>query len=309
VQINLIAHDRIEGLPFAGFMNGPTLQNGTFTMTGLVPGAYTVVARVGAPLAGVNGGAPAQPIDPAALALYAVADITIDSGDATTALTLRAGASVSGRVAFDATTLKPPSDLTKVRLTLTAIITGNGAALGVPPGTAKADGTFEFIGVPPGRYRLTASVPGSTPTTGWQLKSAIASTADFADLPIEIGTDSITGAVVTFTDRASEISGTIQDAAGRPAPEYWVIAFPADKSYWLPQSRRVQAKRPSADGAFTFQNLPAGEYLLGAVTDVEQNQWFDPAFLSQLAPASAKITLAEGEKKVQDLKMTGGHTH
>ena len=44
-------------------------------------------------------------------------------------------------------------------------------------------------------------------------------------------------------------------------------------------------------------------YLLGAVTDVEQNQWFEPAFLERLLGASVKITLAAGEKKVQDLRL------
>ena len=50
-------------------------------------------------------------------------------------------------------------------------------------------------------------------------------------------------------------------------------------------------------------NLPAGEYLLVALTDVMPNEWNDPKFLDSLAPAALKITLAEGEKKVQDLRI------
>ena len=52
-----------------------------------------------------------------------------------------------------------------------------------------------------------------------------------------------------------------------------------------------------------MQNLPPGEYYIGAVTDVEQGEWYDPSFLTQLLGSSQKITLAEGEKKVQSLKI------
>jgi hypothetical protein len=45
---------------------------------------------------------------------------------------------------------------------------------------------------------------------------------------------------------------------------------------------------------------------LTAVTDVEPGEWYDPAFLSQLLSASIPISLREGEKKVQDIKLAGG---
>jgi hypothetical protein len=50
-------------------------------------------------------------------------------------------------------------------------------------------------------------------------------------------------------------------------------------------------------------NLPAGEYYIVAVTDVEQGQWYDPAFLAELVGASARITLGDGEKKTQSLRI------
>jgi hypothetical protein len=52
-----------------------------------------------------------------------------------------------------------------------------------------------------------------------------------------------------------------------------------------------------------FSNLPAGDYLIGAVTDVESYQWFEPAFLDQLAATAAKFSLGPGEKKVQNLSI------
>jgi hypothetical protein len=60
---------------------------------------------------------------------------------------------------------------------------------------------------------------------------------------------------------------------------------------------------PSTDGKFWFKNQPAGDYLIGAVTDVEPNQWFEPAFLTELPGASAPIKLGDGESKVRDIRL------
>jgi hypothetical protein len=64
--------------------------------------------------------------------------------------------------------------------------------------------------------------------------------------------------------------------------------------------------RPASSGRYTVRNLPPGEYFVAAVTDVEFNAWFDPAFLSELVPASTKVTFSEGEKKTLDLRIAGG---
>jgi hypothetical protein len=39
------------------------------------------------------------------------------------------------------------------------------------------------------------------------------------------------------------------------------------------------------------------------VDDVEPGEWFDPAFLQRLAPGAAKVTIANGEWKVQDIRL------
>ena len=307
LRANLVAQDRVEGLPFAGFMNAPAIKDGKFTMTGLAPGQYTVVVRAAAgPAPGPDGVSAGAASDPASTALFAIDDVTISGEDTTVSLMLRSGVTVSGKLVFEGASLAPPVDLTKARVAMNPVVTGRSAALGVPAATVNANGEFEFIGVTPGRYRLSATVPGSTPTSGWQPKSAIVDGRDTLDVPIDIRGDNVSGVVVTFTDRPTEISGSIQDGAGHPAPEYWVILFPADKTFWTPQSRRVQAKRPGSDGKFSFPNMPPGDYLIGAVTDIEPYQWFDPAFLAQLASAAVKIPLREGEKKVQNISIGGG---
>ena len=84
-----------------------------------------------------------------------------------------------------------------------------------------------------------------------------------------------------------------------------MILFSADQTHWLPRARRIQAVRPSADGAFSFRGLPGGEYYLAAIDDVEPGEWFDPAFLQRLLPTAMKLTLGEGEQKVQEIRLGG----
>jgi hypothetical protein len=127
---------------------------------------------------------------------------------------------------------------------------------------------------------------------------------DTLDFPLEVkpGDDHAAG-TLTFNTAATEITGSLQDATGAPAPGYTVLIFPADSRFWMPQSARIQTARPSTDGRFALRNLRPGDYRLVAVTDVEPGQWFDPALLRQLLGASMPIALAEGERKKQDLRI------
>ena len=134
------------------------------------------------------------------------------------------------------------------------------------------------------------------------MKSSVVQGRDTVDMPIDLR-DSADDAVITFTDRVSELSGLVQDAGGQPAPEYHIVLFARDKAYWTPTSRRLRTVRPAADGKYVITNLPPGDYLMTAVTDMEQGEQFDPAFLDVLSRSSIAVAIAEGEKKTQDLRI------
>ncbi len=318
-QVQLVSTARVEGTvvgpdgaPIAGvsvrmFGTGPAASSadlsfvlgssavsdaqGRFALTGVPPGAYSIQARTSGPGAGPAG----------APMLWAAADVTIQGEDAKVDLALQPGLTASGRLVFDGTS-PPLQDLSKIRVALSAVTTG--VSLSPPSATSTATGEFTLNGVTPGRYRLVAMIPGIPSAGSWVVKSATLNGQDTLDAPAEIApTQGAIDAVITLTDRSTEISGAMTDASNKPAPEYFIIAFPADRSYWTPQSRRIMQTRPAHDGKFTFRNLPPGEYLIAAVTDVEQGEWFDPTFLSQLVEASVKVTLAENEKKVQDIRV------
>ena len=73
-------------------------------------------------------------------------------------------------------------------------------------------------------------------------------------------------------------------------------------------TRRIQQARPASDGKYKVVGLPPGEYYVCAVTDLDPEDLYNSSFLDQLRAATQfKVTLGDGEKKVQDLRLGGGH--
>jgi hypothetical protein len=275
----------------SSYRNARTDPQGKFLLPSITPGRYTIIAE-------------AFPGGNVASALSGIAEVSVEGRDVTTSMTLAPSLPMSGRLVFEGV-LPRPEDLTSVLPMMTAAREGP-SMFGLLE-QVKPDGTFVYR-VSPGAYRIRGigRRPWTfVPSTGWMLRSITINGTDVTDSWFDIKpNDKLDGVVVTYTDQHTEISGKLLDAAGKPAPEYVLIAFPADKRLWLPLTRRTQQVRPGADGRFIIRNLPAGDYLIGALTDVEEGEWNDPAFLADLAAqAPIKITLADGEKKVQDIRV------
>ncbi|HXW06818.1 MAG TPA: carboxypeptidase regulatory-like domain-containing protein [Vicinamibacterales bacterium] len=322
-QVVLVAAG--QAVPGLGTQSTRADRDGRFSLTGVAPGQYTLLARSGGgPMRGDveafqgpggRGGVPAgrgqRPFagrgsgggasNPARL--WAMTTLVVDGHDvANVVLPLQPGMSIAGRITFEGAA-QAPDDASRLRVTLVPAEPGvMPRALATPAqGTVDASGRFSVADVVPGRYRLSASGAGP----GWFLESAVIDGQDTLDFPVEVKPNqNVTNALITFSDRQAELSGLVTDSRGRPASEYTLLAFSADPRYWTPQSRRIQSTRPATDGRFIFRSLPPGEYRLTAIVDPEPGSWFDPAFLQQLESSTLRVSLAEGEKKVQDLRLS-----
>lgn len=133
---------------------------------------------------------------------------------------------------------------------------------------------------------------GTSDSVTWALQSVTIGSRDVTDLAVEISTDAVpANVVVTFGDRSQELSGRLLDATGAPMSDYTVVVFPSEKSHWLPGSRRILTACPGTDGRFRFGgpgpvSLPAGNYLLAAVSDLTREEQFDTRLLEQLVTAA-----------------------
>mgnify|MGYP006269971745 CR=1 FL=1 len=187
----------------------------------------------------------------------------------------------------------------------------NVSGPGVRPAVQPSDptGAFRITDIAPGRYLFGGAVyfGANAITTTWTLHSVMAGERDITDLPVDLTAEKLPKeVVVTFTDKWQAVSGQLQTAQSQPASDYTVIVFPADKNYWTFGTRRILTARPSSDGTFTLggsgiTSLPAGQYILAAVTDISKDEQYDPALLNQLINAGTPITLVPGERKVQNL--------
>jgi protocatechuate 3,4-dioxygenase beta subunit len=285
-----------------------TGRDGKFTFNAVPPGRYRAVA-VGALRTAQTNPRVVQPDGSIVVnssvqsrgQAWAATEVVVNGSNITNVtLALQDGMTIAGRVSFSGTAPRP-SPSARLRIAL-APFGSQTTALGVSSSTVNvdADGRFTFVGVVPGQYRIR-SVSGAS---GYSLASAVLAGRDTLDYFIDVQPgQNINGLEVELADKSSSLGGAIQDVAGKPTSDYTVILFAADRSYWRASARRIRATRPSTTGRFSFSGLPAGEYRLAAVTDVESGQWFDPAFLEQLQAASIAVTLVDGQARTQDLRV------
>jgi hypothetical protein len=57
------------------------------------------------------------------------------------------------------------------------------------------------------------------------------------------------------------------------------------------------------DGVFSVRELPAGEYRMAALSDVEDHEWRSRTFLDSLLAASIAVTVRDGATTRQDVRI------
>ncbi len=316
-NVNLDATSVGPQLPNAFNLLGspPPTADGRFRYQNVTPGTWTVTARVSArvvrrnpdgSLLSVSGNNDALPPGPFS---WGAATVEVSGGTSNVSIQMRPGFAMTGRVVFDAAAPGAAVDPAQVRLSLAPdpdpVRELNAMFPNAPPaaGNPAAGGSFELKGLTPGAWQLSGIVPGGSGPNGWWLRSAEMDGHDLLDGPIEVADRDLSGVTVTFSNRHTGLGGTLAGADGKPAPGLVVVALPADRAMWT-SARRIQQTKPATDGTFSFTDLPPGNYLLAAVTDVPDDGLRTEAFLTQIAPSGVPVTIGEGEHKRQDLRVT-----
>ena len=314
MQINMANVD--EGLTGVDRQFAGTDETGRFVFQNVPPGRYTIIARTmpgGGPMptfAGAAGGTP--PATPPRL--WANADVTVAGQDITgIALELQRGITITGQLVVQGTTSQAPADLSRAQVSVFPFspdISGMMIGSGNSQGVVDSSGKFTITDVFPGKYRVNAGIPGAMGSpvatggfTGWFVESITAGGEDALDQPLEVSNRRISGVVITMGDRMTELSGTVVDEKGKPATEQTLLLYPVDQKYWVPQSRRIRTTRAAEDGRYIFRIVPPGDYRLTTLVDPEPGSWYDKALLSDLDSTSLRISLTEGERRVEHVRI------
>ena len=262
--------------------------SGRFVFTGVTPGTYTLVASSRA--------------DSGPAHRFGTATIIVNGEDVGgIAITMTESVTLSGRLVFEGSAL-PNADLTKLRVMLPAAAVSN-TGVGIGPlqsPTIDADGRFSLRYVAPGPYKAMMQLPGlRSPVGRWWLKSATSRGRELLDAPLNFP-ESSDDIVITFAERANEVSGTVRPAAGQLPLDGYLILFSTNPAHWFLHSRRVVALKPDGNGVYRIRNVPPGDYHIVASGDVAQGEWFDPDFLKQLARRATQMKVGP-EKTTADL--------
>jgi hypothetical protein len=311
----MVRSDGIDGMTLlSGFLlNRATARpDGTFAFEGQHPGEYVVHARASSqpPARGRAAGA-GRGVAPV-LDLWADAQVSISGRDVDgVSLVMQPGVTVNGRVTFTGDALERPANLRSVSVRLMGADPGPVITFGTTGSTVEEDGSFAWHGVVPGRYVVAAGVPRASGATdvGWIPARATIGGQNALDEIIEIPPGGVpSDLVVEFKDQPASVSGIITDGAGRPVQDLVLVLFAADPARWIPvlMTRHLKTGRPDSSGRFTLAFLPPGDYLLAALSESSQSDWQDPDYLAQVAEGAIRLSLAEGEKKQQDIKLAGG---
>jgi uncharacterized protein (DUF2141 family) len=269
--------------------------DGTFVFGRVPPGSFTISARA-FPAAARSGAIPAQ------THLWGETGIVVGGDDiAGISIDLQPAISISGRVEFEGGAPPAPGAM-PLRVPLTAIAAGGGVSPPLPSVLFNGT-TFSINGVVPGIYTFPSPPRGiRAPIGRWWLKSVVVNGRELLDEGLDLRQSAADG-VITFSDRASEVSGVVRAADGTPFTDGFVVVFARHKSAWFHGSRRVAGARPTADGRYVVKNLPPGEYLVAVSEDLEANEWFDPDVLGALAPTASPVSLRDLEIRRHDLEL------
>ena len=228
---------------------------------------------------------------------FAVLPVTVSGGDVEGLnIVLSPGATVSGTATFQRSQASTP-DVSQFRVSAPSADEGSFGS----QQNARIDssGRFMLDGVPVGAHWIRTQTP-----RGWTLKSVTVDGRDVTDVPVELRSGQRLSAVaMTFTDRVSEISGSVTDQQGAALTDFTMLAFPTDTTLWHPLSRHIMTARPDQNGRYQLRGLPPGEYFLTAVDPTESGEWFEPAYLDEHRGNAIRVTVAEGDVKTQDLRL------
>jgi hypothetical protein len=298
--------------------NTVTQADGSFTLLGVPAGSYVLkVLRVPLPqpspeqlrLAQTNGvinltaafsgpegsAGPVPQMLPTDPTLWGEVQISVMDADVTgVQLTLHTGPRVTGRIEFDGSAPKPALDRTPPQVSLSLNPVDGRMTGPIMPPAISANGQFTTMSMPPGRYTVSGGAPG------WILKSVMAGGRDVSDLPIDLETD-VSGVVVTFFDRPSQVSGTVKTSRGDADDSAWVLLVPDIRDAGV-RSRRVRSARTSPQGSYNLVSILPGDYWIVAMKDNPLDAGYDQdQLLDAVSRAGTRLTIADAEHRTQDL--------
>ena len=291
---------------------------GTFTVSGLAPGSYTLVSTIRS--------------GDERLAGHTVVEVS-EGGVSSAQLSLGTGTRIPVRVTLDPTAARVNVRTLRVSLRSDPLIPGLGDTPAVVPGE---DGLLQLSGVLPGEYIFNvsplmtlprATAPTSVPAVpGPQTTSPAVPLADgrVAINPspppaavsayvksIRLGDEDLLNGRLRVDGRSfsspidivvaangGELNGAVVDSRGRTVRATVVLVPDVGKRHRLDLYRTVVTDNA---GRFRLSAVPPDDYQLFAWEDVETGAWLDPEFIAAIERQGTFVKMIDGGRVATQL--------
>jgi hypothetical protein len=284
---------RVEGasVPAFGGNTSRVDEDGSFTLSAVPPGTYTLTAsssgRRGPQAAGDEG---ERGVLPVTVFGEDIENIVVQTSR---------GLVLAGRITTDG----GPAGFTpeQVGVQVESRDQDDGPMSFSGRADVQSDGSFELVVFPGARALRVTSVPD-----GWQLKRALLGGEDVTDTGFEVKPGQpLPSLRIVLTSQVTEIAGTVADARGDAVRDFTVVIFPEDRALWdVPSDRYLRWARSGKDGRYRAEGLPPGDYLAVAAESIEDPRTTGPEGLEALRAAATAVRLGDGERKVVPLKLS-----
>lgn len=253
-------------------------DDGSFEITNVVPGAYTVIAF----WFDSNEGKvhmTSQKVD--------VGENDVDG----LLLTIGTGGVVQGRVVWDG----------KPSLERDDLMVGAEAADGgfLWNQGARLDEKREFTLKNLGEGDLRLIVGGASKDC--YVKQIMFGQTLAKDDVISVSKGSNPALEITLSSRGARVQGAVTDKDGLPAAGVWVVAVPEENRRSL--TRLFKPQTTDQYGKYDLHGLAPGSYRIFAWAGIEQGEWEDPEFLRPQEAKGELLELQDEDAKTVNLKV------
>jgi hypothetical protein len=264
-----------------------TVRDGTFSIAGLLPGQYMLQASIGGQRLG-------DPNPASREREMGFLEVDLGAVDATgVPLALSKAVKMRGRVLFEG---DRPSPAQVSRLLMRAFpVFSLFFEFEQATAPVREDATFEL----PEVFALPLVLSLQGLPEGWAVRRVRFDGRDVTHTPTNVAAGG--GPIeVTITNRLARPIVRVRDAEGQVVSDARVLAVPGGAKTRL----GAIDGRPSADGDFKLGPLPAGEYLLVALSADDLNLVFlDRSRFAALAGIGTLVTLKEDDSPRIDLRL------